>query len=876
VDITLDVSIPELEIEVAGDVRVDHGKITDIFIDFEAIGTTEGLEILDTGISIAELNVAFSNLDQPSKLIMSGGIGLEFGGQLSLGGRTVTLAYIEGDVYIDSDELKLSDSIYYGAYQKDNDKWTSVIYEGDAVLDLNWSRGEYSLSGDIKLPTDYGIKISEELEFSSEAIVLDAEAVVRVPDGIPLIGGDNLGSIDAAMLIDMKDSSESFAAGWITIDLLFTDEEAGIKYKFHSGDIDFLSGGDIKDIKKEIKDAESAPDTITRHITFDVPDGATSFVVDIDWGLELPVLPTGGKGTTSLTSPVPEMVVSAAGFVFNTDGSVVESPLSLHPFNLANGSYTALINDLLTVATDSTGATFSSEGFILDFITGQELDFVALAEGEVTLSLTYDRALDALMVIDTPSVVIYYDYPDPSIAIDNIALNEKNSLTEDGTTTLFSGMTLSIDLSYFTDPAFAQDANVKLYVDDDNSGHKGHSIAGKIPYENTSVTDATTYTYDWTIENVTGDPNDVFYFYARINNKNQSVVYTDYFGPYRIEPAVYGTVFEGTKLIPLNGFRVYLDLNGNGEYDSKIDSSTITDGSGFYAMKDVDEGSVSVGVIVPKGFVGSDATLDYVTRTYVTGEAVKVNFDLTQLTSITGVVFTDTDGDGVQGDDESGFFGVILYLDENGDETWTPGLEPSAVSDINGDWTFYGLSPDTEYTVKVLAYSSQITTKINTFTVNTSNNFVPQFVSPSGIPLQEIPQFDGYLVPFVPDAVEEVSDRRYMSFATRYFTGDNEDHHKDADPDGDGIINYVEWILGLDPTTVDGGDILVFEQVGDRVFELTIETVDRQRYVVQHSENLVLWSDFDAFRATATGSVKLTFDASELGDQSFIRVLVDP
>ncbi len=870
VEIELDVSIPELEIEVAGDVRVDNGRITDIFTDFQAVGTTEGLEILDTGLDIAELGLSLQNLDQPADLILTGSIGIEFGGQLSIAGETVTLAYIEGDVYIDADELQLTDTIFYGAYEDDDGEWTSVIYEGSANLDLNWTRGVYSLSGEIRMPTDYGIRISESLRFGNESIVLEAEADVRVPDGIPIIGGDNLGTIDADLLIDMRDSTKSFAAGWVTIDLLFTSEQAGIKYKFHSGDIDYISSGDIADIKDEIKDAEAANSTITKHYTFDIPDGATSFVIDFDWYLDpFPLAPAEAR------LPLPEMIISGQGNVVGPDGSTGTSALSLHQLNYSSpGQYLALPDDLITVVTESFGTTFSSEGLIVtDPVIGQELGFLAIGPGEVTISLTYDRGYDSLLTIDTPTLTVYYDYPDPTISLDGVSLNEANSETSDGVTTLFTGRTLPIDLTYFTDAAFAQETTIGLYLDTNNRGYNGHRVGDEIRYTNPSITDPFSNRVDWTIENVTGDPTDEFYLYARLDNQNQSVVYTEYLGPYTIAPAVFGVVFDVSQAFPLDGFRVYIDENGNGKYDSKHDRSTITDTRGIYAFGAVDEGDLTIGVVVPKGFATNSTKLDLVNRTYVSGDSLEVDFDLVQLTSISGVVFEDANENGLQDSDESGIGGVTLYIDSDGNGTYIPGFDVSTISNNKGEWTFHDLDPETTYVINVFAFGEQLTTEETSFVVNTSSagsQGLQRAMNREGI----FTDFGGHSIGVKSGSVPEVTDQRYMTFATVFFNGQDGDHLLAADPDGDGISNELERILGTDPTEFDGGTIFEFGTFGEGGFELIMEQVDRQFYTVQRSGDLERWEDLRRFRAEETGPIRLEFSAEEMGNPSFIRVLV--
>jgi hypothetical protein len=65
-----------------------------------------------------------------------------------------------------------------------------------------------------------------------------------------------------------------------------------------------------------------------------------------------------------------------------------------------------------------------------------------------------------------------------------------------------------------------------------------------------------------------------------------------------------------------------------------------------------------------------------------------------------------------------------------------------------------------------------------------------------------------------------------------------------ADPDGDGIVNFTEYALGLSPTVADSGALpkLTLEN-GRRVFRFTQPGyVTGASYLVQSSTDLVNWS----------------------------------
>jgi YVTN family beta-propeller protein len=83
----------------------------------------------------------------------------------------------------------------------------------------------------------------------------------------------------------------------------------------------------------------------------------------------------------------------------------------------------------------------------------------------------------------------------------------------------------------------------------------------------------------------------------------------------------------------------------------------------------------------------------------------------------------------------------------------------------------------------------------------------------------------------------------------------------DADDDGDGIPNALEYLFGSRPDQADAGSPLKTELVsesGQRSFRITYprrEGVDRERYRFEYSDNLRLWSEAGSVRERVISSV---------------------
>jgi uncharacterized repeat protein (TIGR01451 family) len=178
---------------------------------------------------------------------------------------------------------------------------------------------------------------------------------------------------------------------------------------------------------------------------------------------------------------------------------------------------------------------------------------------------------------------------------------------------------------------------------------------------------------------------------------------------------------------------VFNDVNGNGAkestesplggvivqlYDPKNNllGTTLTDVNGNYTFPNVPPGAYIVREIDPPGYAST--TNNLVPVSVPPGGAATANFGDQQIGVISGVVFNDTNGDGIQNPGESGLSGVkVDLLDVNGN------VITKTVTGGDGSYQFTALRP-TAYIVR--EHDPQGYT-------STTNNDVPVVVPPGGI-----------------------------------------------------------------------------------------------------------------------------------------------
>ncbi len=155
------------------------------------------------------------------------------------------------------------------------------------------------------------------------------------------------------------------------------------------------------------------------------------------------------------------------------------------------------------------------------------------------------------------------------------------------------------------------------------------------------------------------------------------------------------------------GVRVYLDANGNGQFDSN-EASDVTDSIGNYSIGNLFNGAYLVRVdesTLPASYVQTydltDPVDDSTAEITLSGASRDdVDFGYRNDATLGDLVWNDRDGDGVRDAGEPGIEGVLVYIDADGDNRFDQGVETLTYTDIDGYYVFENLADGT-YQVRV-------------------------------------------------------------------------------------------------------------------------------------------------------------------------------
>ena len=135
----------------------------------------------------------------------------------------------------------------------------------------------------------------------------------------------------------------------------------------------------------------------------------------------------------------------------------------------------------------------------------------------------------------------------------------------------------------------------------------------------------------------------------------------------------------------LVNWTVFLDTNQDGSIDAG-EPSTLTDAEGKFSFLGIPAGDYRVTEIVRGGWAATNPTTGFSDVTLADGQERTVNFlnhGSGGTGSITGNVWRDLNGDGIQGPSDTGIAGWTVFLDFNEDKILDPD-EPFELTDGDG------------------------------------------------------------------------------------------------------------------------------------------------------------------------------------------------
>jgi protocatechuate 3,4-dioxygenase beta subunit len=187
--------------------------------------------------------------------------------------------------------------------------------------------------------------------------------------------------------------------------------------------------------------------------------------------------------------------------------------------------------------------------------------------------------------------------------------------------------------------------------------------------------------------------------------------------------SISGSVFQDTNdngvrdtgEAGLAGVTVFLDTNNTGVF-AVGDTTATTDANGNYSFANLGPGTYHVAEVLPTGFTQTTTSPSAIVTS--SGANVSgVNFGdfqaVSTSTSISGTVFNDVTGGGVQQSGAVGLAGVTVFLDANNTGVFAAG-DTTATTDANGNYSFTNLAAGTYHVVEVLPTGFLQTTSSST------------------------------------------------------------------------------------------------------------------------------------------------------------------
>jgi hypothetical protein len=165
----------------------------------------------------------------------------------------------------------------------------------------------------------------------------------------------------------------------------------------------------------------------------------------------------------------------------------------------------------------------------------------------------------------------------------------------------------------------------------------------------------------------------------------------------------------------LSGVEFFIDLKQTGSLATGDPTST-TGANGAYSFTGLAAGVWQVREILPSGYKLTNPTVGYYNITVQNGWAItgenwgneKTTTTPTEVCSLAGYVYTDTNGNGKMDNGETGIAGVTLFIDLNDSGKYVAG-DPTAVTNSTGYYAFSFTAPGTYRVVEEVPAGKHLT-----------------------------------------------------------------------------------------------------------------------------------------------------------------------
>jgi hypothetical protein len=693
-------------IQVGFFVDFKDGRLSSIGANFKATGEDPGLPVGDTGLFLTGIGFEVDNLDNLSQWAIQGSVSVAYGEGIQFQGHTVRLFTAEGHFKADSSEFVID--------QADFAVMDGLLAKGSGSLDLNWVKHQYHVQWDVS-GFDGLIDLHADFNLNQfNQVTVYASVGLRVPAGVPFIGGDQLANLEGLLYIDPDNPANDKVAAWLDVNYIFGHLRLGAEFLFYpppgQDSFHILWGSDVESLEQE---ATSHPDgyhttfTPTLAVAGGLPPNQSLFTLEWDNANAIGDVTITIPGVASpVTIPQSEWSSSSptpVSFTYNGNPYIVQ-PVK----ELAGAQRVAWV-----IGPD---ASNNPGNALLPLPVGQyTVDFVTaeMLTGKLTHAETFAP---------------------PSLT--NVTLKQPPNSNQ-----------VEIDASYVTaDPAAT---TVDLYYTTDPKGGSGNLIKS-IPLDATAPNRGTVST-SWDITKLTW--NQPYYVFARISDvaiddrgnttkrTSAPVVSATSVSPYAdliVQLKITPDVPVDQQSVTLAGWPVVWQQLGSDGTTVLRTVQSFTDGFGKAGIA-AGAGTNWTVVVAPKNWDGfqplpdqgqgqsADANGQLTTTnlsggSYASPRTVTVAYQ--NEVSVQGQVALDLDSSRNLLLGGAGVSGEIVYVDLNNDGQWDPG-DPRTSTDLGGYYDLRFPLPDNRqantYTVRLMPDPSAVNTFVRTNPDSTSD-----------------------------------------------------------------------------------------------------------------------------------------------------------